>query len=85
LLARSSRPITPSYATARRAVRAAVRQHCVGALIPHEKLGKPNWRIRFAHACGLYNPARLDLTAPVVDTIGEFLTQTSADRRHGQA
>jgi hypothetical protein len=27
-------------------------QHCAGALILHEKQGRPNWRIRFAHAAG---------------------------------
>jgi hypothetical protein len=51
-------------------------QHCAGALILHERLGKPNWRIRFAHALGLYDPARLDMLAPVVRSIAEFLVQT---------
>lgn len=48
-------------------------QHCAGALILHEKLGKPSWMIRLAHALGIYDPARLDMTAPVVDSAAEFL------------
>jgi hypothetical protein len=40
-------------------------QHCAGALILHEKLGRPNWRIRFAAQLGLFDPSRLHLEAPV--------------------
>ncbi len=39
--------------------------HCAGALIMHEKSGKPNWRIRIAHGLGLYDPAKLNMNAPV--------------------
>jgi hypothetical protein len=48
-------------------------QNCAGALILHEKLGKPNWRFRFAHGLGLYNPERLDMEAPVVSSVEEFI------------
>jgi hypothetical protein len=51
-------------------------QHCAGALILHERLGRPNWRIRFAHYLGLYDPDRLDMHAPVVRSIAEFLAQS---------
>jgi len=40
-------------------------QHCAGALILHEKLGRPNWRIPFAGALGLCYARRLKLDAPV--------------------
>ncbi len=39
--------------------------HCAGALIVHEKSGKPNMLIRFAHQLGLYDPANLNMSAPV--------------------
>lgn len=56
-------------------------QHCAGALILHEKLGRPNWRIRFAHRLGLYDPARLDMAAPVFDTVEDFYSFTRNSRR----
>jgi hypothetical protein len=49
------------------------QQHCAGALILHEKLGQPNWRIRFAAHLGLLDRSRLDLDAPVVDAIADFV------------
>ena len=52
--------------------------HCAGALILHEKLGRPNWRIRFAHQLGLFAPSRLHLDAPVVDSVAEFIRVASA-------
>jgi hypothetical protein len=53
-------------------------QHCAGALILHEKLGRPNWRIRFAARLGLFEPQRLHLEAPVVDSVAEFIRIASA-------
>lgn len=38
---------------------------CAGSLICHEKSGKPNWLIRMAHMLGLYDPAKLNMNAPV--------------------
>lgn len=55
-------------------------QQCAGALILHEKLGRPNWRYRFAHMLGLYDPSRLDMTAPVVDSVEEFVRLQSERR-----
>jgi hypothetical protein len=54
----------------------APSQHCAGALILHEKLGKPNFLIRLAHGCGLYDPAALAMAAPVVDSVAEFIERT---------
>jgi len=48
-------------------------QHCAGALILHEKLGQPNWRIRFAEFLGLFDPGRLHLDAPVFDNVADFV------------
>lgn len=42
--------------------------HCAGALILNEKEGRPNWRIRLAAFLGLFEPERLDLSAPVYDS-----------------
>lgn len=39
--------------------------HCAGALVMHEKSGKPNWLIRFAHGLWLYDPSKLNMKAPV--------------------
>jgi hypothetical protein len=55
----------------------SVVQHCAGALILHEKLGRPNWRIRFAHALGLFDPSCLHLDTPVVDSVAEFIRVAS--------
>ena len=55
-------------------------QHCAGALILHEKAGRPNWRIRLAQLLGLYNPDRLDLTAPVFDTEAQFVKSCTSRR-----
>jgi hypothetical protein len=54
------------------------QQHCAGALILHEKLGRPNWRIRFAANLGLFDPSRLHLEAPVVDSVADFVRIASA-------
>lgn len=47
--------------------------HCAGALILHEKLGQPNWRIRFAQMLGLYKPANLEGQELVFDNEEEFI------------
>lgn len=39
--------------------------HCAGALIAHEKAGKPNWIIRLAHQLGFCDPKKLNMKAPV--------------------
>jgi hypothetical protein len=54
-------------------------QHCAGALILHEKLGRPNWRIRCAAMLGLFDPDRLHLDAPVVDNVADFVRIASGE------
>jgi hypothetical protein len=54
-------------------------QHCAGALILHEKLGRPNWLIRLAATLGLFDRSRLHLEAPVVDTAADFVRLASGD------
>ena len=56
-------------------------QQCAGALILHEKLGRPNWRFRFAQGLGIYDPARLDMSAPVVSSVAEFIELQSEATR----
>jgi len=62
--------------------RQPVVQHCAGALILNEKLGRPNWRIRFAATLGLFDPSRLHLEAPVVDSVEAFVRIASGGSRY---
>lgn len=51
-------------------------QHCAGALILDRKLsgtGSASLVIRLAILAEIYDPERLDMTAPVVDTEAEFI------------
>jgi hypothetical protein len=50
------------------------RSHCAGALITLEKAGKTlnNFLLRLAMEAGMYDPAKMDLDAPV-STEDEFL------------
>jgi hypothetical protein len=43
-------------------------QHCAGALILIEKAGIANAMVQIAERLGLYQPLRLDMTAPVFAT-----------------
>jgi len=43
-------------------------QHCAGAMILLEKIGRPNQMMRIAERLRLYAPAKLDLKAPVFDS-----------------
>lgn len=45
-----------------------VQAHCAGALILREKLGRPSLVMRLARQCGVYDPTRLDMDAPVYDS-----------------
>lgn len=48
-------------------------QHCAGAMIFLEKVREPNKMMLRALARGTFDPERLDMAAPVVDTAREFL------------
>lgn len=48
-------------------------QHCAGAMILLEKLKRPNQMMRIAERLGMYDHAKLDMTAPVFDTSEEFV------------
>lgn len=39
--------------------------HCAGALIALEKAGKPHQMMRIAERLGMYDPTKLDMSAPV--------------------
>lgn len=43
-------------------------QHCAGALIFAEKLGRPNQMMRTAERLGMYDASRLDMTADIYST-----------------
>lgn len=47
-------------------------QHCAGALILQEKLGRPSTMAQIAERLDLYDPTKLDLTAPVYNTWDEM-------------
>lgn len=53
-------------------------QFCAGALIMLEREEAPNQAMRFAERLGLYDPAKLDMAAPVVGSALEFV------RHHGE-
>ena len=48
-------------------------QHCAGALILLEKIGRPNQMMRIAHRLGMYDPDSLNMDAPVFDDEDEFI------------
>jgi hypothetical protein len=50
-------------------------QHCAGALILLEKLDSPNQLMRIAERIGYYDRRKLDMQAPVVDTVREFIAR----------
>jgi hypothetical protein len=48
-------------------------QFCAGALIVMEKNEAPNQAVRMAGRTGLYDPERMDMGAPVVGSLVEFV------------
>ena len=48
-------------------------QHCGGALIILEKLERPNQMMRIAERLGFYDRRKLDMHAPVFDSIEDFI------------
>jgi hypothetical protein len=44
--------------------------HCAGALILLEKLGRSSQLMRIGERLGLYDPRKLDMTAPVFESFG---------------
>lgn len=47
--------------------------HCAGLLIVLEKSGRPSQMMRIGERLGLYDPTKLDMTAPVFDSIEEAI------------
>ena len=52
-------------------------QHCAGAMILLEKMGKPNQMMRISERLGLYNHKELDMSSDVFDDLEEFITHHS--------
>lgn len=48
-------------------------QHCAGATILLEKIGRPNQMMRWMGRLGGYDPETLDMAAPVFDTPAQFI------------
>lgn len=49
-------------------VQTADSKHCAGAMILLEKINEPSQMMRIAERLGLYDPAELDMAAPVYDS-----------------
>jgi hypothetical protein len=47
-------------------------QHCAGAMILLEKLEQPNQMMRIAERVGLYDRTKLDMEAPVYDSLEDM-------------
>jgi hypothetical protein len=48
-------------------------QHCAGAMILLEHQEQPNQMMRISERIGFYDPAKLDMTAPVFDEPETFI------------
>jgi hypothetical protein len=48
-------------------------QFCAGAVIAMEKMEQPNQALRMAERFGIYDPAMMDMDAPVVSSFVEFV------------
>lgn len=53
-------------------------QHCAGALIFLEHLGKPHQMMRICERLGMYDASKLDMNAPVFTSFAEV---NAADRK----
>lgn len=62
------------------AIETSKTQHCAGATIMLEKLGRPNQLMRIAERLGVYDRKKLDMAAPVYDTPAKMI---AAQRRRG--
>ena len=48
-------------------------EHCAGALILLEKMGRPNQLMRISERLGFYDRTKLDMESPVFDTPEGFI------------
>lgn len=62
-------------------VRSDGEQHCAGAMILLEKLGRPNQWMRWMERLRLYDHTALDMTAPVFKSFRAFIAHHSQRRR----
>jgi hypothetical protein len=46
---------------------------CAGSLIVLERMGDPNQMMRIAQRVGMYDPAKLDMDAPVYDDLEDWV------------
>jgi len=52
----------------------ASEQHCAGATITLWRMGAPNQWMRWAGRLGLFDPGKLDMSAPVYSDLDEFVS-----------
>ena len=54
-------------------VKDGLPQQCAGAMILLEKLDRPNQMMRVGAAFGVYQRDKMNMSAPVCDTVDEFI------------
>lgn len=52
-------------------------QHCAGAMIMLERMGRPNQMMRICERIGMYDRSRLDMDAPVFSSPKAFISAQS--------
>jgi hypothetical protein len=60
-------------------------RHCAGALIVLEKMEQPSQMMRICERLGMYDRRKLDMDAPVYDSIEEMMQAQKRRRRTGRA
>lgn len=55
-------------------------QHCAGAAILQEKVGRPSQMLRIAERLGVYDRTKLDLASPVYESFEAMIAAQPFDR-----
>ncbi|HEX5095208.1 MAG TPA: hypothetical protein VFX21_04315, partial [Acidimicrobiia bacterium] len=55
-------------------------EHCAGAMIMLEHMGRPNQMMRIAERLGFYEPTKLDMAAPVYKHGRDFIRAHRGNR-----
>ena len=72
---------TVTYDDDGKTVRTSQEQHCAGAAILLEKIGRANQMMRIMERIGAYDRTKLDMEAPVFDTPSEFIAHHGNKQR----
>lgn len=65
-------------------VATANSQQCAGSLICQEHMENPNQATRVAERIGIYDPTRLDMSAPVARSLAQFIYHHGADEEEAE-